>query len=284
MEVTTMSCLVALYSGDPDDAFAWWSILVGRSRDAFLELDCRASSVAAAGDACLEGGPDVAAISAATYPWIARDYVVLDAGASVGRGYGPLLVGRRGSSLQGLRGCRVAVAGARTTGGALFRLLHPECTAVEKPWREIPGAIRSGEVAAGVCIHETLMAEHGDLLAPLECLGGAWTRETGLPLPVGLVVARRSLSPTVHNRLTRLLRESLEDARCHRAEALGFARRFSIGVPPQVMETYVDRFANDDTARLLPDCRIALSLLFDRLGSAGLCPDHQGTEVLHDVA
>lgn len=268
-----MTTLDAWYSGDPDDAFAWFGILEGLVADPAFAIAARATTVHAANEGCLRGIPDLAAISAAAYPWIAEQYRVLDAGASVGRSYGPLLVGTPHTTELDLREGRVAVGGFRTTGGALFRLLYPNAQTIELPWREIPDAIRRGTVHAGVCIHETLVCSRdAPGLRPLRCLGAAWTRHTALPLPVGLVVARRSLGPEVHARIETLLRRSLSIAQARRTESLAFASRYSIGLPAHVMESYIDRFANDDTMTLRLDCRAALSTLFERLRCSGLAP------------
>lgn len=268
-----MKTISAWYSGDPDDAFAWYGILKNFVSDSCFAIVAEPSSVHAANEGCLVGIPDVAAVSAAAYPWIAEEYCILDAGASVGRGYGPLLVGTPSITELDLHEGPVAVGGLRTTGGALFRLLFPDAETIELPWREIPSAILSGAVRAGVCIHETLLSSRVDAgLRPLLCLGAAWTRHTSLPLPVGVVVARRALGTELHARLEHLLRRSLAVARARRADALAFAANYSIGIPAPLMESYIDRFANDDTMTLRHDCRIALATLFERLRIAGLAP------------
>lgn len=264
--------LKTAFSADPDDAYAWWGVVSGTVRDSGLEFQFHSHSIASINEACRRGEYDVAAISTASYPSLSRDYVILDAGASVGRGYGPTLVARRGIKAPEALAGLFAVAGASTTGGLLFRLFHGSTRHIQVPWQEIPNAIRNGKVSGGVCIHETLMRADGGGLEKIGCLGSEWTERTGLPIPVGLVVARRSLGQRVISRLDALLRESVRAAAGNRHQAMDYAARFSIGLDRPTMEEYVDMFTNEDTEHLAPDCRAALERLFRMGTAAGLLP------------
>ncbi len=259
------------FSADPDDAFAWWGVLAGLvplGGEAWRHV---AASVHENNAACRAGVPDIAAVSSAAYPSFAADYALLSPGASVGRGYGPALIGRKGDGLSALREGPVAIAGEDTTGAVLLRLLHPEASAVEMPWREIPAAVARGTVAAGVAIHETLMTWEELGLGRIECLGCEWTRQTGLPIPVGLVVAHRRLGRERIGRIAMAVRQSMEAAMAHRGHALEFARGYSVAERPELFECYVDRFANQDTIELAPDAIESLRVLFSRMRAGHLC-------------
>lgn len=284
-----MTILRAAFSGDPDDAFAWWGILQGAVGDPMLEIVATPDSIAAINAGCMRGEWDIAAISAAAYPFIAADYAILDSGASVARGCGPALVTARGRSIEEAFARPFAIAGRSTTGGLVFRLLHSDVEHVEMPWRAIPSAIREGAVGGGVCIHETLMDSDGNGLRKFGCLGAEWSGTTGLPLPVGLVVGRRGLGQEVLERACELLRASVRAGRRRRREAMDFAARYSIGLTRPCMETYVDRFTNDDTERIQSDAFAALGELFRRGEHAGLLPrkanlDIVGAERMREVA
>jgi len=285
-----MAKIRVAFSGDPDDAFAWWGILQGVVRDPDIEVEATSDSIAAINAACLRGEHDVAAISAAAYPALADRYAILDAGASVARNCGPALVTARDREPEEAFRRSFAIAGRSTTGGFVFRLLHRGVPHVELPWLSIPSAIRRGDVGGGVCIHETLMDADANGLRKIGCLGREWKEATGLPLPVGLVVARRDLGAGMLSRVAALLRDSVRAARSQRAFAMQFASRYSIGLERDRMEDYVDRFTNDDTESLRPDAREALREMYSRGARAGLVPrvdslgivePHPAPEVAH---
>ena len=248
------------YTPDPDDAFHHWALEAGRvGVPGFDELTFVRAHVQDLNEAAIRGELDVSAISSICYPRVSDRYVVLSTGASVGRGYGPALAARE--PLASLEGLRVAVPGSHTTGAFLLRYFHQGFTEVPMSFERIAGAIVGGEVDAGVLIHEELLryAEKG--LVRLECLGERWCRETELPLPVGVIVARRTLGPAVE-RVRRALQESLEHAFAHRAEAMAFARRF--GAHEAVDADFVDKFANLDTLSMPEDVRSGLWELYRR--------------------
>jgi 1,4-dihydroxy-6-naphthoate synthase len=259
-----MARIKVAFSGDPDDAFAWWGILEGIVRDPAIEFDASADCIASINAACMRESYDVAAVSAAAYPFLAPKYDILDAGASVARGCGPALVAAEGTDAADAFARPFAIAGRSTTGGFVFMLMHRDTRPVELPWRSIPAAIRRGDVGGGVCIHETLMDGDCNGLRTIGCLGKEWHDATGLPLPVGLVVGRRDLGAPMLARIAGLLRESVRAARRRRGEAMAFARRYSIGLDHSRLERYVDRFTNDDTETLHGDAREALAEMYAR--------------------
>lgn len=265
-----MSSLDVRISADPDDAFAWWGVIDGRVTIPGMACRVGAAGVHANNLACAAGEPDVAAISAAWYPAIARDYALLSPGASVGRGYGPALIAPAGASLESVARGPIAVAGLDTTGGVLLRLLLPQALPVELPWGEIPGAVARGQLPAGVAIHETLMTWRALGLRRLACLGAIWTSLTALPIPVGLVVAHRRLGAPLLTSIAGALRRSVLLAFEHRAEALAFAATFSISGDRLLMEEFVDRFTNADTAELAADALLGLRVLHVRMRECGL--------------
>ena len=256
---------------DPDDAFAWHAIATRRDAPPRgVELDVRFAPIAELNDRTAAGALDIAAISSAFYPGIARDYAILRPGASVGRGYGPRLAARSGMTLADLDGRRVGVPGNTSTGTALLRLFAPGAILVPLPFEEIAARVGSGELDAGVLIHEELMSYGDHRLVSVACLGDLWTRMTGLPLPVGLNVVRRSLGQALCAELARCVRDSILYALAHREEATEWALRFSRAHRPGVAERFIAMFANSDTVSMPPDCVTGLERLFDELRRAGI--------------
>lgn len=280
--------LTFAYTPDPDDAFHYFALqhglvpLLDEGGDPLparfatghvhdLNLGARMARF------------DVTAISSAFYPEIDHRYVVLSCGSSVGRGYGPALAVRPGERFASLDDRRVGIPGASTTGTFLLRYFHPGAVPVEMAFDRIAPALAAGEVDAGVLIHEELLhcAESG--VEKLECLGRRWCDEIGLPLPVGLVVARRDLGMPLLLRIRRALEASLKTAleqRERRQRALAFARRFGRGEESRHREDFVDKFANRDTLSMPRDVRQGLAELYRRAHERGLIDHRPAVEVV----
>ncbi|MDK2972245.1 MAG: 1,4-dihydroxy-6-naphthoate synthase [Candidatus Sumerlaeota bacterium] len=272
MQITQRSTLTVLYSPDPDDAFAWWGLITGRTALRAHVIRARAVPLLESNELCAQGIPDVAAISSAAWPFFSGDYAVLSSGASVGRGYGPVLGARADRADLDFARARVAVPGNMTTGAALFRLLHPGAETVECSCSEVPRRILSGDVDAGVLIHEELMnwADRG--LRRVACLGEEWTARTGLPIPVGLIAVHRRLGTALIDELADALRRSIHLAFARRAEATAWAKRYSRETHPGIAERFIEMFTNEDSLDLAPDCVEALRALYGEGTARGLFP------------
>lgn len=279
------SALRFAYTPDPDDAFHYFALQHGHvpltdESGRTIPAEFVTGHVHDLNRRALEEAIDVTAISSAFFPQIDERYVILSSGASVGRGYGPVLAVRRGERLDSLAGRRVAIPGATTTGAFLLHYFHEGFTPVAIPFDRVAETIASGEVDAGVLIHEELLhcAESG--IEKLECLGRRWCRETGLPLPVGLVVARRELGEPLLTRIRKALSDSMLFALEHREEALTFARRFGRGSESRHREEFVDKFANSDTISMPEDVRRGLVELYRRAQVKGLIDHPPAAEVI----
>jgi 1,4-dihydroxy-6-naphthoate synthase len=154
----------------------------------------------------------------------------------------------------------------------------PGTELVVRPYNLIADAILSGETDAGVMIHEELVHFPALGLRRVCDLGAAWMAETGLPLPVGLNLVRRSLGRETARAIARTCRSSLLWALDHDEEALAFARRFGRGRAT----TFIPMFSNDDTLRMADDVRRAMRVLFDRIAAMGLAPRIEEYEVIDD--
>lgn len=254
------------YTPDPDDAFHHWALEAGRVTIPGWTLAFRREHVQTLNEGALLGRLDVTAVSSAFYPSICDRYVVLSTGASVGRGYGPALAARE--PLESLRGRRVAIPGTHTTGAFLLRYFYDGFEEVEMPFDRIAEAVADGRFDAGVLIHEELLRYRAYRLVRLACLGERWCSETGLPLPVGLIVARRALGTGLLEQVRDALRKSLEYGLSRPKDAFAFARRF--GTEEDVDRDFVTKFANDDTLSMPDDVRRGLWELYRRARRKGL--------------
>jgi 1,4-dihydroxy-6-naphthoate synthase len=211
------------------------------------------------------GRLEVSAISLHTYPFVQERYLILPHGASMGSGYGPVVVAREPISRADLRELEIAVPGRMTTAFLVLRLyLGVEFRFREVPFDQIMDEVASGRAEAGLLIHEGQLtyAEHG--LIRLVDLGEWWLLETGLPLPLGINVARRDLGSESLHELSEVLRESIRAGLDSREEALEYALGFGRGLGAALADRFVGMYVNELTEDYGEEGRQAMTELLRR--------------------
>jgi 1,4-dihydroxy-6-naphthoate synthase len=265
------------YSVDADDAFMFHALREGAIDARGLTFSHHRDHTAALNQLAIEGKADVVAVSLGVYPHIADGYQLLPHGASVGRGFGPVVVAPRPMSVAELAGRRVGIPGATTTAWLVLRLIAPEAIGVEipiAPFGRIFEAVASGEVDAALLIHEgrLLFRERG--LHQVVDIGEWWAGETGLPLPLGVNVIRRALGPALVARVSSVLRDGIAWALANRDRLIGQIAGEDRGdralAAPALIDEYLGLYANDDTRAMADDARGAIDVLFARARDARL--------------
>jgi len=262
--------LTFAYTPDSDDAFYYYALESGRIPMPGFLPEFSYEPIGALNQAARAGRYDVTAISAVAYPAVADCYAILSVGTSVGRGYGPVLVSRSRHSLDALRGRRVGVGAVGTTGWFLLRWLCPDAVPVEMTFDRIGEAVATGVLDAGVMIHEEALYYPKLGLHRIVDLGDEWCRRAGVPLPIGLNVARRSLGRQTLTHVCTTIRRSLEYGLAHRREALEWVSRFGRGPAGQCTSRYVEMFANEDSLCMAEDVREGLRVLLLEAADRGL--------------
>ncbi len=213
----------------------------------------------------MEGRLEVTAISLHTYPFVQDRYVILPHGASMGSGYGPILVSRSPLSPEELQEVEIAVPGRMTTAFLVLRLyLGREPRYREVPFDEIMAEVRSGRADAGLLIHEGQLTYAAEGLHSNLDLGEWWLLETGLPLPLGINVARRDLGEETLHELSEVLRESIVAGLSSRDDALEYALRFGRGLSPTLADRFVGMYVNELTEDYGDEGRQAVEELLRR--------------------
>ena len=264
--------LTIAYTPDSDDAFYYDAIQTGQIALPGYLPQFSTKPMRELNRAALQGAYDVSAISSVVYPQIADEYAILSVGASVGRGYGPVLVSKHPQTIRELADCRVGVPGIPTTGWFLLRCLCSEAIPVEMAHDEIAGAVARGDLAAGVMIHEELLHYPKVGLQRIVDLGADWCQRHELPLPVGLNVIRRDLGHTSMELICLAVRRSLEHGLRHLEETLARVKSSVPGIRDGCTEQFVSMFANSDSVRMPRDVRAALAVLFKQVADLGLSP------------
>jgi 1,4-dihydroxy-6-naphthoate synthase len=234
------------HSADPDDAFMVWALEADRVDTRGLELEPVASDIQTLNEWALEGRLEVTALSAGAYPAVADRYLLLPHGASFGDGYGPIVVATTPLSLDDLRGLEIATPGPLTTATRVLRLaLGDDVRTRDLPFDAVLEEVTSGRAQAGLVIHEGQLTYADAGLHKVLDLGVWWRDETGLPLPLGVVAARRDLDRV--DEVSRVLREAIDAGLAHRDEALEYARGFGRGIDAATADEFVSMYVNDLT-------------------------------------
>jgi 1,4-dihydroxy-6-naphthoate synthase len=208
---------------------------------------------------------EVTAISLHAYPFVQDRYVILPHGASMGSGYGPLVVSRRALSRSDLRELEIAVPGRLTTAFLVLRLyLGGDYRFREVPFDQIIDEVSSGRAEAGLLIHEGQLTYEAHGLQGVVDLGEWWLLETGLPLPLGINVARRDLGDETLRELSEVLHESIRAGLAHREDALDYALQFGRGLDEQLADRFVAMYVNELTEDYGDEGRQAVSELLQR--------------------
>jgi 5,8-dihydroxy-2-naphthoate synthase len=245
----------------------FWAIDAGRIDVRGLDLEQVVSDIQTLNEWALEGRLEVSAISLGAYPHVADRYVLLPHGASLGRGYGPIVVTREPLGLDALRRVEIAIPGRLTTAYLALRLaLGDDLRVRELPFDAILDEVASGRADAGLVIHEGQLTYGAAGLVKVLDLGEWWLGETGLPLPLGVVVARRDLGDRL-GVVSTVLGEAIAAGLEHRAEALAYARGFGRGIDDETTDRFVGMYVNELTADYGEEGRRAVRELLRRSGT-----------------
>jgi 1,4-dihydroxy-6-naphthoate synthase len=243
----------------------FWGLASSRVHPRGFEFEHVLQDIQTLNEWALEGRLEVTAISLHTYPFVQDRYVILPHGASMGSGYGPVVVARNALSRADLAETEIAVPGRMTTAFLVLRMyLGADFRFREVPFDRIMDEVESGRAEAGLLIHEGQLTyvQHG--LRSLVDLGEWWLLETGLPLPLGINVARRDLGAETLHELSEVLRESIRAGLDSRDEALEYALGFGRGLDPELADRFVGMYVNELTEDYGEEGKQAVSELLRR--------------------
>jgi 1,4-dihydroxy-6-naphthoate synthase len=258
------------HSADPDDAFMFWGIASGTVDARDFEFEQVVGDIQTLNEWAQEGRLEVTAISLAAYPLVQDRYVLLPHGASFGSGYGPVVVGRRRFSRDELREAEIAVPGENTTAFLVLKMaLGGPFACTPMPFDRILDEVRSGACDAGLVIHEGQLTFESKGLEKSLDLGEWWLLETGLPLPLGVNVARRDLGEETLRELSDVLLESIEAGLAHRDQARQYAMQFARGLDDATADRFIDMYVNDLTCSYGEEGRQAVEELLRRAEAIG---------------
>ncbi|HBP64052.1 MAG TPA: 1,4-dihydroxy-6-naphthoate synthase [Desulfosporosinus sp.] len=263
----------------PNDTFvfhAWvHGLIPGAPQLEVTYADIDITNTLAAGS----DGPDIVKISYAALPWVLSEYALLPCGGALGKGCGPLVLTSnrtgRHNDLASLSGQRVAVPSERSTAYLLFRLWAAQHVPrgvgeiIVMPFDQIMPAVRDGLIDAGLVIHEARFTYPSYGLTLLADLGNWWEQETNLPIPLGAIIARRSLDLSA---ITGWIQASVQYAWAHPQESKDYVLQHSQELSTEVTQAHIKLYVNEFTNQIGGTGYKAVEALLSRASQEGLVP------------
>ena len=271
MAATLTETFTLGHSPDPDDAFMFYAMATNKIDLRGYRFEHRLEDIQTLNERAMRGELHISAVSIHAYAYVSNKYLLLPCGASMGNGYGPLVIEKNATSnaqrstpdvqlnaehrtsneevRERLRNCLIAVPGTMTSAFLALRLYLGEFRYVVVPFDQIFEAVRSGQADAGLIIHEGQLTYGRSGFTKIVDLGEWWKNRTGLPLPLGGNVLRRNIPTEIQSDLSAILRESIEFGLAHRAEAvqhsMPYARDMNSDLASKFIGMYVNEFTRD---------------------------------------
>ena len=267
------------HSPDPDDAFMFYALAQHKIDTRGHRFEHILQDIETLNQRALRGELHVSAVSIHAYAYLADRYALLPCGASMGDGYGPMLVtlGESPSDLQKLaewlRCKRIAIPGLKTSAYLALRLFAGKVTTVTIPFDEIFDSVKAGKADVGLIIHEGQItyADQGFRLA-LD-LGSWWKSVTGLPLPLGGNVIRKDIPLELQKEVCGILKASIEYGLKHRKAGVEHSMPLARGLDREEADRFIRMYVNDFTLDYGPVGRRAIREFLGRAGREGLIPE-----------
>ena len=268
-----MVCSLAI-SPCPNDTFSFYGLLHGKTSFA-EEIRCEFKDIEALNQSCIQARFDFCKISFHAFLRLSHSHWMLDSGAALGFGCGPLIVVKNGSEAGSLSRMKIAVPGENTTAYLLLRLYAgSQLDTVEMPFDRILSSVANGEVDAGLIIHESRFTYQEYGLSEMADLGAWWEKQSGHAIPLGGIVASRTLEPNRIHAFQQALKDSIDFAWNHQDEVLPFMREHAQEMDLEIMMRHVELYVNQFTRSLGQSGRASIhALMKASLGLGAFVPD-----------
>lgn len=266
------------FSPCPNDTFIFDALVNHKIDTGGLEFDVQLEDVQTLNQSALHNKLDFSKISYGVLPLVLNEYIVLNSGGALGKGVGPLLIAGSPFPVAGLEEKVIAIPGENTTAHMLFSLAFPNAkNKVFKVFNEIEDAVLNSEVDAGVIIHENRFTYHLKGLHQLMDLGEYWEQTTGLAIPLGGIIAKRSLPVELITHVDSLIKQSVQYAYAnHHDQLADYVKQHAQEMSEDVMRQHINLYVNDYSITLGVDGKNAVLKFID------IYESHTGTLVRKD--
>jgi len=261
------------HSPDPDDAFMFYGLASGKVKLDGIRIEHFLEDIQSLNQRAMKAELEVTAISAHAFPYVADKYWIMRTGASMGEGYGPVIISRKYTSLDELKGKTVGTPGPLTTATLLFKIFTDGIKNIDMPFDKIMEVVDNGTVDAGLLIHEGQLTYKSLGYNKVLDFGELWEKETnGLPLPLGLDVVRKDVGEDLARKLSQGLRDSIKYGYEHQDEAIPYAMQWGRGIDYTTGEKFVKMYVNELTIDMGEKGKRALEVFFHLGEKRGLIP------------
>ena len=269
-----MTCTLTLgYSPCPNDTFIFHALVHQLVPTPGFAVRERLEDVETLNRLALAGELDLTKVSYHALGHLREEYLLLRSGGALGRGCGPLVIAREPTSMAALRGRRLAIPGTLTTANLLLQLFGEGFeNVVPMPFDRIMPSLKEGAVEAGVIIHESRFTYQQAGFHAVQDLGAWWEAETGLPIPLGGILARRDLGAELIHRVDAAIRASLDHARAHPLAAQEYIRSHAQELDDAVTDAHIRLYVNAFSSDLGDEGEKAVATLLARAEARGLIP------------
>lgn len=251
------------FSPCPNDTFIFEALVHGRVDTEGVSFDWFLADVEELNRRAMEGSVDVTKMSFHAYAVAAANYLILDSGSALGHNNGPLVISRRKMYPNELENALIAIPGKYTTANLLFSIFWPGASRKrEYIFSDIPEAVISGEVDAGLIIHETRFTYLSLGLKKVADTGEYWEKMTGMPVPLGGIVVHRSVNEDIAGKVSRSIRRSIEYAWADPSASVDFIKRNAREIDSAVTREHISLYVNDFSLSLGQDGKAAIERLY----------------------
>ena len=268
-----MSKISLGFSTCPNDTFIFDAMVHQKIDTEGLEFEVILGDVEELNNKALKNELDVTKISYHAFSKIAENYLLLDSGSALGYKNGPLLISKHKIYSDEVNDVKIAIPGANTTANLLLSIAFPNAkNRKEYLFSDIEEVVLSGEMDAGLIIHENRFTYEKKGLKKIIDLGEYWEKETGLPIPLGGIAVKQSLNHELQLKINRVLKRSVEYAFENPKSAYPYIKQYAQEMDEEVMYKHIELYVNDFTKDLGKDGREAIKVLYDRAISLGVLP------------
>ncbi len=261
------------FSPCPNDTFIFDAMIHGKVDTEGLEFEVSIEDVETLNRKAMLGELDITKLSYHAYAYLVEKYVLLDAGSALGKNCGPMLIAKEFMTDEAVEKALIAIPGKFTTANFLLSLAFPNATRkLETVFSDIENAVLEGRVDAGLIIHENRFTYEKKGLKKVIDLGEFWEESTGLPIPLGGIVARRHLPRNVLHTINRVMQRSVQFAFENPASSKAFVKANAQEMEESVMNSHIQLYVNEFTKSLGGAGRTAIGRMFDVARARGIVP------------
>lgn len=266
------------YSPCPNDTFLFYALVNKRIDTGDLKFKEVLLDIETLNQMALRSELDITKTSYHAFGHLVDDYCLLRSGSAIGKNCGPLIVSKKDFYVQDLHQKKIAIPGRLTTANLLLRLFISENDIpdtplnqfIEIPFHKIMDAVVKGEADAGLIIHEGRFTYHSYGLKKIIDLGKWWEKNTGLPLPLGCIIAKRSLGMDIIKKIESIIKKSIEYSLNNRNESRSYIKQYSQELEEKVIEQHINLYVNEYSLDIKEEGLSAVKELFRRAELAGL--------------